>query len=380
MVPETEAPAEVNFYFPDLHALCVPETATNCMHNIVTLRGAQVRDAKAWSFYLDEVVQLFAADAEVLFGSHNWPTWGKQELTTRLYEQRDMYAYLHDQTVRMMNLGYTGMEIAERIQLPPKLASAWHCQGFYGSVSHNVKGIYQKYMTWFDGNPVNLWAHPRAEAGLRYVECFGGVEALCEKAKRFAERGDLRFAATLLDHAVAAYPEVQEPKKQLADVYEKLGYGAENATWRNFYLTAAKELREQKSSGAEKMVAGGRTPLGSGLTISQWFDILSIQIDGVLAAERDTKVVIEFDVVDEGAKWTVETSNGVLIHRKHQGEGSKQHGKVDLALRLTKSQLLNALRGGHVDCESRQGRLEALAELLDLTRVETGATRGPSQL
>lgn len=379
MVPETEAPAEVNFFFPDLNALCVPETATNCMHNIVTLRGAQVRDAKAWSGYLDEVVQLFGDQADVLFGSHNWPTWGKAQLIKRLHEQRDMYAYLHDQTVRMMNLGMTGIEIAEQITLPPALARAWHCQGFYGSVSHNVKGIYQKYMTWFDGNPAHLWSHPPAAEGRRYVACFGGIDALCSKASDFASSGDLRFAATLLDHAVSGYPEVRKPKELLADVYQKLGFGAENATWRNFYLTAAQELGGNKSSGAEKMVAGGRTPLGPNLNVSQWFDILSIQINGELAAQRDTKVVIDFDVVDENASWTIETSNGVLIHRRHEARETTKT-RADLYLRLTKVQLLNVLRGGEVQCESQHGQIEALGELLDLTRVETGAIRGPSQL
>jgi alkyl sulfatase BDS1-like metallo-beta-lactamase superfamily hydrolase len=139
MVPGTEAPAEINFHFPDFRALCIPETATNCMHNIVTLRGAQVRDAQAWSGYLDEAIVLFGRDSDVIIGSHNWPTWGSKELVTRLEEQRDMYGYMHDQTVRMMNLGMTGTEIAEQIQLPPALERAWHCRGFYGSLNHNVK-------------------------------------------------------------------------------------------------------------------------------------------------------------------------------------------------------------------------------------------------
>lgn len=139
MVPGTEAPAEINFYFPGFRAFCIPETATNCMHNIVTLRGAQVRDAKAWSGYLDEAIVMFARESDVLFGSHNWPTWGRDALVQRLAEQRDLYGYMHDQTVRMMNLGMTGIEIAEKMQLPPAISRAWHCRGFYGSLSHNVK-------------------------------------------------------------------------------------------------------------------------------------------------------------------------------------------------------------------------------------------------
>lgn len=161
MVPGTEAPAEVNLYFPNHRALCISECATHCMHNVITLRGALVRDAKAWSKYLDETLALFGERSDILFSSHHWPTWGKEKLIQMVSEQRDLYAYMHDQMCRMMNLGLTGTQIAERIRLPTSLQRAWHAQGYYGSLSHNVKAIYQRYMTWFDGNPAHLWQHPQ---------------------------------------------------------------------------------------------------------------------------------------------------------------------------------------------------------------------------
>jgi alkyl sulfatase BDS1-like metallo-beta-lactamase superfamily hydrolase len=212
VVPETEAPAEINFYFPDIQALYIAECATHCLHNIITLRGALVRDAKKWSQHLDETIELFG-QAESLCAGHNWPTWGQENIIKLVSEQRDMYAYLHDQTLRMMNQGMTGIEIAEKMTMPPDLQRAWHAQGFYGSVSHNVKGIYQRYMGWFDGNPVNLWKHTPLEEGRRYIACMGGLDETVRKAVGFRESGDLRFAATLLGHAVAAEPHSQKAKE-----------------------------------------------------------------------------------------------------------------------------------------------------------------------
>ena len=375
MVPDSEAPAEINFHFPDFRALCIPETATNCMHNIVTLRGAQVRDAKAWSGYLDEAIVLFGDGSDVLFGSHNWPTWGRKELIARLAEQRDMYGYLHDQTVRMMNLGLTGTEIAEQIRLPPNLSRAWHCQGYYGSVSHNVKGIYQKYMTWFDGNPANLWKHPREAEGTRYVQCMGGVENLCSKAKDFIAVGDLRFAATLLDHATAANPSYEPAKELLAATYEQLGYGAENATWRNFYLTAAQTLKTATQPG---MVAGGRTPLGPNLSVGQWFDILSIQIDGQRAGFMTA--VVDFNLTDDMKKWRLTLSNGVLSRRQYKLDASIEDSP-DLDLTLSRLDLLELLRGNkQPGVKVEHGKLEVLHDILALTEVTSGSARGPSQL
>ena len=164
ITPGTEAPAEMNFLFPDHRALCMAENATHNLHNLLTLRGALVRDPRIWSRYLDEAIELFSGDSDVAFASHHWPTWGTENIVKFLTEQRDLYAYLHDQTLRMLNSGSTGIEIAEDFELPPALDDAWHARGYYGSVSHNVKAIYQRYLGWFDGHPSSLWAHPPVAA------------------------------------------------------------------------------------------------------------------------------------------------------------------------------------------------------------------------
>jgi len=381
MVPDSEAPAEFNFYLPDFRALCMAETATNCLHNVVTLRGAQVRNAKAWAGYLDEALVMFGGKSDALFQSHHWPCWGKGEIQDRLGKQRDMYAYLHDQTVRMMNLGMTGIEIAEKIQIPPRLRKAWHTQGYYGSVSHNVKGVYQKYMTWFDGKPESLWKHPPVEEGRRYVDCMGGIERLCQKADGYFKEGDLRFACTLLSHARAAYPEDERVASSLIPVFEQLGYGAENATWRNFYLTAAQDLKTGKKVG---MIAGGGVPLGPTLSVNQWFDVLSVQLNGELAAE--TTLTIDVYVKDIEQKWRLLVSNGVLTHRQLEAgnEDLETNGAVegapDLDIVMTKRELLEALRGKQLNGEKIEGRKEAFGDLLALTAVSKDSKRGPSQL
>ena len=243
MTPGTECPVEMNFFFPERRALCMAENATHNLHNLLTLRGAVVRDPRIWARYLNEAVNLFCNDADVAFASHHWPMWGRDRIVTYLRQQRDLYTYLHDQTLRLMNHGYTGMEIAEMMEMPPALEAAWHTHGYYGSVSHNVKAIYQRYLGWFDGNPSSLWEHPPVEAATRYVECMGGTDEVVTKARRYADDGDLRFAAQLLKHAVFADATHAEAKALLGDVYERLGFGAENGTWRNFYLQGAAELR-----------------------------------------------------------------------------------------------------------------------------------------
>ena len=202
-----------------------------------------MRDARIWAHYLNEAIDLFADDIDVAFASHHWPTWGRDRVVTYLSQQRDLYAYLHDQTLRLMNQGYTGIEIAEMIEMPPALEASWHTHGYYGSVSHNVKAIYQRYLGWFDGNPANLWQHPPVERGTRYVEAFGGADAVIAKAQGYIDDGDLRFAAELLNHVVFADETNRAARELLAGVYDTLGFGAENGTWRNFYLQGAYELR-----------------------------------------------------------------------------------------------------------------------------------------
>ncbi len=289
MAPGTEAPAEMHFYFPRFRALCMAENATHSMHNLLTLRGALVRDPHAWSGYLTEAIDTFADRADVVFASHHWPTWGRDRVVEFLALQRDMYAYLHDQTLRLLNQGHTGVEIAEMFQMPPALDKAWHTRGYYGSVSHNVKAVYQRYMGWFDGNPARLWPHPPEALAVRYVEAMGGIDRVVELAQHAVDSGDMRWAATLLDHAVFADSTHAAASALYADTLEQLAFGAENATWRNFFLSGAVELRD--GNFGTTLQASSPTLL-SALTPEQIFDGLAITVNGPRAWDADLAVDI----------------------------------------------------------------------------------------
>jgi len=357
LTPGTEAPSEMNFLFPDRRALCLAENATHNLHNILTLRGAVVRDARIWSRYLNEASLLFAEKADVAFASHHWPTWGSDRVAKYLSEQRDLYAYLHDQTLRLLNQGHTGIEIAETIQLPPALENSWHTHGYYGSVSHNVKAIYQYYLGWFDGNPAHLWELPPAEAGQRYVECMGGAAATIAKARDYATAGDLRFAVQLLNHVVFADPDNTEAKNVLADAYERLGYGAENGTWRNFYLTGAQELRHGIRPNASALSSAG---MAVALTIEQILDSVAIRVVGSRA--WSVHLSIDLTVTDVGETHRLTLSNGALIH--YPRPDSAATPPPDLALTLSKPQLLGLLAGHGLDDLALTGDPATLQRLL----------------
>lgn len=345
LTPGTEAPAEMNFYLPQHRALCAAENATQCLHNIATLRGATVRDALAWSSYLDEMILLFADKADVVFASHHWPTWGQTAIVKFLSQQRDLYAFLHDQTLRFINEGLTGVEIAERMELPLRLQEAWHTQGFYGSVSHNVKAIYQRYMTWFDGNPAHLWEHPPTESAKRYVSCMGGVEEVLQKAKIFSEQGDLRFAATILNHAVFAEPENRDAKSLLASIYESLGYGCENGPWRNFYISGAMELR---GFLPQKNVLTGQTGMGEALSLHHLFASLAVRLDGSRAQQQD--FILDLFVIDRDEHCRLIISNGALIHRTGQQTCNKSSlENVNFSGTLSFHKLMKALTDAEDD-------------------------------
>jgi alkyl sulfatase BDS1-like metallo-beta-lactamase superfamily hydrolase len=354
MTPGTEAPAEMNFHFPDFRALCMAENATHNLHNLVTLRGALVRDPRVWSRYLGEAIDLFTANADVAFASHHWPTWGKDRIVTYLSQQRDLYGYLHDQTLRLLNKGYTGSEAAEIIEMPPALDAAWHTHGYYGSVSHNVKAIYQRYMGWFDGNPANLWQHPPVERAERYVDSMGGADAVVGRAQRYVDAGDLRFAIELLNHVVFAQPDHDEAKKLLASSYTTLGFGAENATWRNFYLMGAKELRD--GIAPQPTAVGGHDMIAA-LTVVQIFDSIAIRIDGPKAWALDFAVDWHFTDIDE--KWRTTLSNGVFVPERDAPEDD-----VALSVTLTRPQLMSLLAGRDLDKPTFDGDVTVLQSLV----------------
>lgn len=326
MAPGTEAPAEMHFYFPAFRALCMAENATHNLHNLLTLRGALVRDPHGWAGYLTEAIDTFSDRADVVFASHHWPTWGRENIVRFLSLQRDLYAYLHDQTLRRLNQGHTGIEIAETFELPPALHAAWHAHGYYGSVSHNVKAVYQRYMGWFDGNPGRLWQHPPAAAGPRYVEAMGGLDRVVELARTAFDDGDFRWAATLLDHAVFTDEQHAGARELYADTLEQLAYGAENAVWRNFFLSGATELRDGNFGTPTK--ASSPTLLAQ-LTPEQVFDTLAINVDGPRA--WDLEVAVDVTFLDSGDNYRLTLRNGVLVHRKVSADESTAQTTVRLA-------------------------------------------------
>ncbi|MFJ8957279.1 alkyl/aryl-sulfatase [Streptomyces sp. NPDC102381] len=307
MAPNTEAPAELLIHFPDFRALCTAEDATHTLHNLLTLRGAVVRDPHAWSHALTETIDLFGEATDVAFASHHWPTWGRDRVVGFLGVQRDLYGYLHDQSLRLINKGWTGIEIAEHLELPPALENAWNTHGYYGSVSHNLKAIYQRYMGWFDGNPAHLWQHPPVEAGRRYVEFMGGADAVVDKARGSFDEGDYRWAAEVLSHVVFAEPDHAAARELLADTLEQLGYGAENGTWRNFYLSGTTELRAGQF-GTPTVTAS--PDIVAHLTPTMLFDAIAIQIDGPKA--WDEQLTVDVRLTDADERYRLTLSNGVL--------------------------------------------------------------------
>ena len=361
MAPGTEAPAEMHFYFPRFRALCMAENATHNLHNLLTLRGALVRDPRAWAGYLTEAIDTFADRADVAFASHHWPTWGRERIVEFLGLQRDLYAYLHDQTLRQLNQGYTGIEIAENFAMPPALEQAWHTHGYYGSVSHNVKAVYQRYMGWFDGNPGRLWQHPPEAVAPRYVAAIGGIDRVVEVAQEAFDTGDFRWAATLLDHAVFTDANHAKARDLYADTLEQLGYGVECATWRNFFLSGATELR----GGNFGTPVNTTSPsMLSQLTPEQMFDILAISVNGPHAWDLDLALDVTFADLDVNYRITLR--NGVLVQRKRPAEESTATATVTLA---TKMRLMAAAAGDFtspgLQVTGDNGALQALLGVLD---------------
>ncbi|QIS05208.1 MBL fold metallo-hydrolase [Nocardia brasiliensis] len=336
ITPGTEAPAEMNFYFPDRRALCMAENATHTLHNLLTLRGALVRDPYVWAKYLTEAINLFARESDVVFASHHWPTWGTERIVEYLALQRDLYGYLNDQTLRLLNQGYVGTEIAEMLTLPPAIENAWHTRGYYGSVSHNVKAIYQRYLGWFDGNPAHLWEHPPVESARRHVEFMGGADEVLRKARKSYEAGDYRWVAQVVNYVIYADPANDAAKALQASTFEQLGYGAENATWRNFYLSGAYELRYGCFGTPTK--PGSPTMLAA-MTVGQIFDAMAVRVDGPKAWSQ--RVVTDWEFSDEKRTHRLELRNGRLTHyERPDGVGLPE---PDATFTLTKATLVRVL-------------------------------------
>jgi len=367
LVPDTEAPAEMNFHFPELRALGVPENATHCQHNLLTPRGAQVRDALNWSKYLGQTIDMFAAGSEVLFAQHHWPRWGAERIADFLAAHRDMYRYLHDQTLRLANRGLTASEIAAEVTLPASLKGTWACREGYGTTSFNVRAVYQRYLGFFDGNPVRLDPLTPSEAAAGYVELAGGVDELLHAAGEAEAGGDYRWAAELACHAVFAEPGSVAARELLAGALEQLGYQAESPIWRNFYLVGANELREgpPQREGARRLASAD---VARSLPLERVWDAIGVRLDGPRAG--DSRIVIAWEFTDPVELWTVRVENGALSATPGQLDPEAQ-AKVTLtraaldAIVLKEGDLGELFATGAIVIEGDPVKLGELFGLLD---------------
>jgi len=364
--PGTEAPAEMNTWLPQFKTMWMAENATHTLHNLLTLRGAQVRNGLVWSKYLDQTINTYGPQIETEFASHHWPMWGNQRIMTFLADQRDLYKYVHDQSVRLMNEGYTGTEIADEIQLPPSLANHWYNRGYYGTVKHNSRAVYQRYMGFFDGNPTTLDQLPPEDAAKKYVEYMGGASAILTKARADFDKGQYRWVAEAVKQVVFADPSNTDAKNLLADTYEQLGYQAEAGPWRAIYLTGAEELRV----GTPKMPGLNLTGPDTvrAMPVDELFDYWGVRLNGPKAAGKSMR--LGFNVTDTGKKYTLTVRNGALTDYERPAvnpDASLTMNKSVLDdIQLGTTTLDAAIAKGDIKIEGDKGKVKEFFGLLDV--------------
>lgn len=348
MAPHTEAPAEMLIYFPQFRVLDAAEDATHTLHNLYTLRGAQVRDAKQWWKTLDEAIQRYGEKSDVVIAQHHWPIWDNARVVPYLESQRNLYKFLHDQTLNLANQGYTMIEIAEMLKLPDSIANKWPNRGYYGSVNHDAKAVYQRYLGWYDSNPSNLYAYPPEEAAKRFVDSMGGVEAVTKKAREYFDKGDYRWAATLMNNVAFADPGNQPALNFGADALEQLGYQTENPTWRNEFLMGAYELR----NGLPKIPAANpaSADVVKAMNPEMLLDYMGIRLDGAKADGKRLK--INWNLSDSPERYAIELVDSVLVYRS-----GKPFATPDATLTMSKADFANVMMGGSTfDQETQAGR------------------------
>ena len=312
MTPGTEAPAEMNTWFPAKGALWLAENCTGTLHNLYTLRGAQVRDGNAWAGYIMEALTRYGEQAEVVFQSHNWPHWGTDIIKKYMTDTASMYKFINDQTLMYINQGYTEDEIAHMITLPKELEKNWYTRQYYGTVAHNSKAVYQKYMGWYDANPVHLNTLPPSDSAKKFVEYIGNTEDVLKKARKDFEKGEYQWVAEITNVLVYADPENKEARYLCADALEQLAYQAESGTWRNAYLSGAKELREGTTSNPD-LTATASADLQRAMTPEMMFDQMGILLDTDKAQNLNLK--INFNLTDASC-YLVTVNSGVLLYQK----------------------------------------------------------------
>lgn len=361
MTPGTEAPAEMNTFFPDFKAMWMAENATHTLHNVLTLRGAKVRDPLIWAHFLNQTIDLYGPNIEAEFASHHWPMWDNARILAFLGKQRDMYKYIHDQSVRLMNEGYTGVELSNMIKLPPELDKEWFSRGYYGSVKHDTRAVYQRYMGFYDANPSTLDELPPEEAAKKYVDYMGGADAVMQKAKADFDKGEYRWVAMALKNVVFADPDNKAGKEMLADAYEQMGYQAESGPWRSIYLQGAYELRNGVPSAGGTVTASADTIRA--MSPDLLFNYLGVRLNSEKAAGKNLVLNVTFS--DLSKTYALSVENAAL------NVDEKPAAKADANVTLAKT-VLDDVQLGQVTLEAAiakgdvkvEGRKEALGEFL----------------
>lgn len=366
LAPGSEAPAEMNFFLPQSKVLDVAENATHTMHNLLPLRGTEVRDGKAWSHFLGDALERFGGDAQVLIAQHQWPTWGNERVTRILRQQRNLYKFMHDQSVRMMNQGYTPAEIAEALTLPPTLTNVWSTRGYYGTLSHNAKAVYQRYIGWYDGNPADLNPLPPTEAGKKFVEYMGGAAAVLARAREDFKQGNYRWVAQVMNQVVQADPGNTDARALAADAFEQLGYIAESATWRNAYLLGAQELRNGPPTAGTFPGFSGDSDMLHAMPIDQLFDVLGTHLNGPRA--QAARIVVNWHFTDTRQRLASTLEDGALTYVV-----GKEAKDADVSVTLLRAALEDLLLGRQTLTQALQqnafaveGNAEKLTELMSL--------------
>ncbi len=361
--PETEAPTEIEFYLPQFKTLCTAENVNMAMHNLYPIRGTLTRDAKLWAECINQLIEMFP-ETEIAFGTHFWPVWGKDEVKNWLEKQRDMIKYMHDQTLRLANLGHTGQEIAQMIELPESLASEWFNREYYGTIKHNVRAIYTRYWGWYDGNPANLNPLPPEETATRMVECMGGAGKVMEMAREAFGKGEYRWAVQLLNLVVFADPENCDAKYLEADALEQLGYQQECATWRNAYLQGARELRT-----GENITSFRKTlTFYDGMPEENLFDVLAVSLNGPMSNGKIVTFYINF--TDSGNRYLMSLKNSVLHSSKYKvAKNADASITVDkpsfIRLFLLKKTVEEIMEDGDLQINGSKDKVKEFVQLID---------------
>lgn len=367
--PESEAPAELTFYLPHCKTYCGAEIVSKNMHNVYTLRGTKARDALKWSNYIDEGIDLFG-EAEVYFGTHHWPVWDNARVIEFMKKQRDIYKYIHDQTMRLANFGYTPREIAEQMDYPESLRNTFSNRGYYGTLQHNAKAVYTYYFGWYDGNPASLNPLPPEDSGKRYVKYMGGADAMLKNAQVSFEEGDYRWVAEVLNHLVFAEPENEKAKELLAKAYDQLGYQSESGPWRDVYLTAAFELRHGGPTGS--IQPGGAFAIMQHMPVNKFFDAMAVRLNGPKADGKDITINITF--TDKQTSYVLHLENAVM-HHKQRDPDPQANATLKLTYELFlkvftgQVEMADAVSSGEMELDGNLDDLVQFFSLLDRPQV-----------